>query len=76
VFDPFFTTKGTKGTGLGMCITKSLIEANGGTIEIDSTPGSGTRIQLRFPRSSPSKAVRFRGTDAPGTGDDGERSAA
>jgi signal transduction histidine kinase len=74
IFDPFFTTKGTKGTGLGMCITRSLIEANGGTIEVASTPGTGTRVQLRFPLASPSKAIRFRGGETPGNGD--ERSAA
>jgi PAS domain S-box-containing protein len=71
VFDPFFTTKGTKGTGLGMCITKSLIEANGGTIEVRSTLGTGTRVELRFPEATPSQARRFRG--GPGGA---ERSAA
>jgi PAS domain S-box-containing protein len=61
IFDPFFTTKGTKGTGLGMSITKSLIEANGGTITVESEPGKGTRVQLRFPEATASQALRFRG---------------
>jgi PAS domain S-box-containing protein len=49
IFDPFFSTKGPKGTGLGMCITKSLIEVNEGTIEVTSRRGEGTRVELSFP---------------------------
>jgi len=49
IFDPFFTTKGTQGTGLGMCIVRSLIEANGGAIQVGSTPGQGTTVELSFP---------------------------
>jgi len=53
IFDPFFSTKGTRGTGLGMCIVKSLIEANGGTIEVSSRPGEGTTVLLGFPMADP-----------------------
>jgi PAS domain S-box-containing protein len=49
IFDPFFTTKGSRGTGLGMCITRSLIEANGGEITVESCPGRGTRSEVSFP---------------------------
>ncbi|NNF07065.1 MAG: PAS domain-containing protein [Candidatus Eisenbacteria bacterium] len=49
VFDPFFTTKGTKGTGLGMCIVKSLVETNDGQIQIDSEWGKGTEVEMQFP---------------------------
>jgi signal transduction histidine kinase len=51
VFDPFYTTKGSRGTGLGMCIVRSLVEANRGTIEVQSETGRGTTIVLRFPRA-------------------------
>ncbi|HEY0835420.1 MAG TPA: ATP-binding protein [Azospirillum sp.] len=37
------------GTGLGLPLSRRLMEAHGGTLEIDSTPGEGTRITLRFP---------------------------
>ncbi len=37
------------GTGLGLAITKAQIELHGGSIEIDSRPGAGTRVTLRFP---------------------------
>jgi signal transduction histidine kinase len=37
------------GTGLGLPLSRRLMEAHGGTLEIDSTPGEGTRVTLRFP---------------------------
>ncbi|HWR73393.1 MAG TPA: HAMP domain-containing sensor histidine kinase, partial [Nitrospirota bacterium] len=50
VFDPFFTTKGpTRGTGLGLSICYSIIKDHGGTIEIDSEQGRGTRFIIKIP---------------------------
>ena len=50
VFDPFFSTKGpTKGTGLGLSICYSIIKDHGGTIEIDSAKGKGTRFIIKMP---------------------------
>nr|MDP2191907.1 ATP-binding protein [Rhodoferax sp.] len=50
VFEPFFTTKSAgKGTGLGLSLCYSIAKKHGGTIEIDSTPGTGTRVQVFFP---------------------------
>ncbi len=48
LFDPFFTNKAT-GTGLGMAITHSLIEKNGGTIHVSSDIGKGSRFVVQFP---------------------------
>lgn len=46
--DLFFSTK-AKGTGLGMSIVRSVVERHGGTLEIESTPGAGTRISFTLP---------------------------
>lgn len=48
LFEPFFTTKGSKGTGLGLYITKQLAERNGGKISVKSKPGKGTTFVLEF----------------------------
>lgn len=49
IFEPFFTTKhdGT-GTGLGLYVSKNLIEEMGGTIEVESEPGAGTVFRLHL----------------------------
>jgi len=54
IFDPFFTTKAPgQGTGMGLSITRDLMEQMGGTMQVDSQPGEGTRVLLRFPRLTP-----------------------
>ena len=51
VFSPFFTTK-RDGTGLGLPVTRRIIEDHGGTVELESRPGAGTRFTLRIPARS------------------------
>ncbi|MCE9615272.1 MAG: PAS domain S-box protein [Lentisphaerae bacterium] len=48
LFTPFVTTK-TTGNGLGLAICRKIMEAHGGTIDLQSAPGHGTEVALRFP---------------------------
>lgn len=47
IFQPFYSTK-EEGTGLGLYITKRLVEKCGGTIRVESVPGWGTQFILEF----------------------------
>jgi PAS domain S-box-containing protein len=49
IFSSFFSTKGPKGTGLGLLVTRKLIEENSGNITVESQLGEGTTFALRLP---------------------------
>src|SRR4029079_3101105 len=51
IFDPFFTTKSSdrSGSGLGLSFVHRIIEDNGGTIQVESSLGAGTKFVLTFP---------------------------
>ena len=48
--EPFFTTKPAgQGTGLGLAVAANLVQAAGGDIALDSTPGNGTTVRITLP---------------------------
>jgi CheY-like chemotaxis protein len=50
VFDPFFTTKSVgEGTGLGLSLSIGIVEAHGGSMQVENVPGGGARFTLRVP---------------------------
>jgi signal transduction histidine kinase len=52
IFSPFYTSKAS-GNGLGLAISKKVVDAHGGSIEAESTPGAGTEFLLTFPKRAP-----------------------
>jgi signal transduction histidine kinase len=54
IFQRFFSTKGSRGTGLGLMITKKIIDEHQGAIEFDSEKGKGTRFVIRLPEKDQS----------------------
>jgi signal transduction histidine kinase len=50
MFETYFTTKGAKGKGLGLAIVNQVVTLAGGFIQVDSSPGEGTRVRLYLPR--------------------------
>ncbi|MEJ2203593.1 MAG: ATP-binding protein [Gemmatimonadota bacterium] len=64
VFEPFFSTKlNESGAGLGLAVVYGIIHRHGGEIDIESTPGVGTDVQVRLPRTAPAHAEGDREAD-------------
>jgi D-alanine transaminase len=55
-FKPFYSTR-TGGTGLGLPTTRKIIEAHGGSINVESEVGKGTRFTIRLPVAAPANAA-------------------
>jgi signal transduction histidine kinase len=56
LFEPFFTTK-AEGTGLGLPITRRIIEDHHGTVTVQSRPKKGTTFRIILPAHSPAAAA-------------------
>lgn len=49
IFEPFYSSSKRGGTGLGMVIVKNVVEAHDGHMEVESSPGNGTKITITIP---------------------------
>jgi hypothetical protein len=64
VFEPFFTTKETgRGTGLGMAMVRDFVRQSGGSVRLESAPGTGTTVELLFPELVGARADDASGPD-------------
>lgn len=49
LFEPFHSTKGLRGTGLGLVVTKKIVEEHGGLVKVESTRKQGTTFTMQLP---------------------------
>jgi signal transduction histidine kinase len=49
IYEPFFSSSKGGGSGLGLVIVKNIVEAHGGSLKVESSPGKGTVITISIP---------------------------
>jgi signal transduction histidine kinase len=50
IFERFFSTKGSEGTGIGLMITKKIIDEHNGVIKVESQEGAGSKFFIKLPK--------------------------
>jgi signal transduction histidine kinase len=61
IFEPFFSTKGQRGTGLGLAVTRKIVEEHHGSIELISKVGQGTTFRIKLPMNAAPPADQTHG---------------
>jgi PAS domain S-box-containing protein len=56
IFSLFFSSKGSQGTGLGLFISKQVVEQHGGSISVDAVSGEGSHFVIKMPKALPDTA--------------------
>lgn len=56
MFTLFFSSKGSRGTGLGLFVSHHIVQQHGGSIDVESTPGQGSRFRITLPKLLPREA--------------------
>jgi signal transduction histidine kinase len=65
IFEPFFTTKSPdKGTGLGLFVTRGIVEKLGGSVSVESRLGHGSSFHVRLPKGGKHKGPSGKDTRA------------
>ena len=66
IFNIFVSRKGGRGTGLGLPVSRKIMEEHGGQILVDSEPGKGSRFTLQLPATPPTSATMEQEPDEEG----------
>ncbi|WP_205522747.1 ATP-binding protein [Myxococcus eversor] len=67
LFQPFFSTRAAgEGTGLGLALSRRIILRHGGRIQVHSTPGKGTQVEVHLPLRPPGRSSSGNGADGQG----------
>jgi signal transduction histidine kinase len=61
IFEPFYRVPGTRvaGTGIGLATVRRVIDSHGGRIDVETSPGKGTRVRVWFPGAKPRSQDRL-----------------
>ena len=68
IFEPFYSTKRSRGTGLGLAVTRKIVEEHGGRVLVDSEPGKGSSFHLIFPERCADEEAADAISSCPGAG--------